>query len=212
MSGYTVAKLDEIEEMSDARCPWRPIRHHLGIQAFGINAWVPRGAGQEAINEHDETDTDEEELYFVLSGHAVFTIDGEEVDAPEGTLVLVEPEAKRSAAAKDEDTTILAVGGPRTEAYRPSGWEIWSPVRPAFEAGDYDRVIAELTPLADANPQYSALTYNLACAESLSGRTDDAIGHLRRALETEPKLAELARQDSDLDAIRDDPRFAELVG
>jgi hypothetical protein len=38
MSGYRVAQLDEIEEMDDGRCPWRAVRHHLGIQAFGINS------------------------------------------------------------------------------------------------------------------------------------------------------------------------------
>ena len=44
MSEYTVARLDEIDEISDGRAPWRPVRHHFGIKAFGVNAWrVPRG-------------------------------------------------------------------------------------------------------------------------------------------------------------------------
>src|SRR5439155_15106374 len=116
-----IARLDEIPIADDGRVPSRIIRHHLGIQAFGINAWLPRGAGESAINDHDEADTGDEELYLVLKGHAVFTIDGEEVDAPEGTLVFVEPDAKRSAVAKDEATTILAVGAPAGRPYKTSG-------------------------------------------------------------------------------------------
>jgi len=77
---------------------------------------------------------------------------------------------------------------------------------------DYAKAIEQLEPLVEQYPQYPALPYNLACAESLAGRTDDAIGHLRRALEADDSLRELARTDSDLDAIRDDPRFVELVG
>lgn len=211
-SRFTVARLEDVPVVDDGRVPARVVRHHLGVQAFGINAWISRGAGQPAINEHDEADIGEEELYLVLAGRALFTIDGEEVDAPAGTLVFVEPAARRGAVAKDDGTTILAVGSPVGRAYKPSGWELWSHLRPKFEAGDYESVIEELTPMVEEYPQYDALSYNLACAESLSGRTDDALAHLRAAVEDSPDLAQLARNDSDLDAIRDDPRFVEIVG
>jgi tetratricopeptide (TPR) repeat protein len=211
-SRFAVARLDEVPLVDDGRVPARIVRHHLGIRAFGVNAWISRGAGEQAINEHDEADTGEEELYLVLSGHAVFTVDGEEVDAPAGTLLLVQPAAQRRAVAQEGRTTILAVGAPPGRAYKPSGWEVWSNVRPLFEAGEYDRVIEELGKLIVDNPQYDALRYNLACAESLSGRIDDALRHLAEALELAPELAELARSDSDLDAIRDDPRFSAIAG
>ena len=209
---FSVARLDEIPIADDGRVPARVVRHQLGGQAFGINAWLPRGAGQAAINEHDEEDTGEEELYFVLAGHAVFTVDGEEIDAPEGTFVLVQPAAKRSAVATEDGTTILAVGAPVGRAYKPSGWELWSHIRPKFEAGDYEAVIVELKPLVQEHPQYPALPYNLACAESLAGRTDDALAHLRKAVEMDAEAARFAQRDPDFDAIRDDPRFAEIVG
>jgi quercetin dioxygenase-like cupin family protein len=209
---FTTARLDDVPVVDDGRVPSRIVRHHLGVQAFGINAWLSRGAGQPAINEHEEEDTGEEELYLVLAGHAVFTIDGEEVDAPEGTLILVEPAAKRSAVAKEDGTTILAVGGPVGRAYRPSGWELWSHLRPAFEAGDYERVIDELTPIVAEHPAYAALSYNLACAESLAGRPDDALRDLHTAVEADPDCARYARSDSDFDAIRHDARFTEIVG
>src|SRR5437660_12183344 len=35
MSGYAVAHLDEIDEISDGRCPSRPVRLHFGITSFG---------------------------------------------------------------------------------------------------------------------------------------------------------------------------------
>jgi hypothetical protein len=66
--------------------------------------------------------------------------------------------------------------------------------------------------LAEANPEYSMLTYNLACVEALSGRTTDALEHLRQAVERSELLRCLAKDDSDFDSIRDDPVFKELVG
>src|SRR5205814_1654987 len=81
-----VAHLDEIDEQDDGRCPWRPVRHHFGITAFGVNAWTARDAGDRIINEHDESDDANEELYLVLRGRAVFELDGERVVAPAGAL------------------------------------------------------------------------------------------------------------------------------
>ena len=63
-----------------------------------------------------------------------------------------------------------------------------------------------------ANPQYPMLVYNLACSESLSGRSAEAIDHLRRAVGASEKLRADAREDSDFDPIRDQPAFGDLVG
>jgi hypothetical protein len=84
MSDYAVARLEEIEEIDDGRCPWRPIRHHFGITAFGINAWTGEKAGDRIINEHDEDEPDgDEELYLVMSGSAIFELNGDAIrDAP----------------------------------------------------------------------------------------------------------------------------------
>src|SRR5213592_2264546 len=111
MAAYSVAHLGEIEEVSDGRCPWRPIRHHFGIMSFGVNAWTARQAGDRVINEHDEDDeVGEEELYLVQSGRATFELDGERVDAPAGTFVFARPSAKRTAFAEEPGTTIVALG------------------------------------------------------------------------------------------------------
>jgi tetratricopeptide (TPR) repeat protein len=212
MSGYEVAHLDDIEEITDGREPWRPVRHHFGITSFGINAWTGHDAGDRLINEHDEADDEQEELYLVMNGHAVFELDGERIDAPAGTLVFVRPEAKRTAFAEEAGTTLIAVGGNPGKAYEPVGWELWAPVRPLYQAGDYAAAADRLREITEANPQYPGLLYNLACCESLAGRTAEAIEHLRLALEQSERTRTWAENDSDFDPIRNEPAFKELVG
>ena len=212
MSDYAVVHVDEIDEISDGRCPQRPVRHHLGITAFGINTWTVREVGDRIINEHDETDDGNEELYFVSKGRAVFELDGERREAPEGTFVFVPPAVKRTAFAEEPGTTLLAVGGIPGKAYEPRGWEIWAQLVPLYQAGEYAAVADRGRELIEANPQYPLLFYNLACCEALAGRTDDAIEHLRHAADRSEELRRYAKEDSDFDAIRDEPAFKEIVG
>jgi tetratricopeptide (TPR) repeat protein len=211
MSGYAVTQLDEIDEMDDGRCPYRPVRHHFGITAFGVNAWTARDAGDRIINEHDESD-ENEELYLVQQGRAVFELDGERLDAPAGTLVFARPGVKRTAFAEEPGTTIVAVGGTPGEAYEPHGWELWAPLRPLYEAGEYAEVADRGRVLAEAHPQYADLFYNVACCESLAGQTADAVEHLRRAIDMSERFRAYAKDDSDFDPIRDEPAFKELIG
>jgi tetratricopeptide (TPR) repeat protein len=212
MAGYAVAHLDEIEEFSDAGCHYRPIRHHLGITAFGVTAWTAPAAGAVVINEHDEGDpTADQELFLVLRGHAVFEVDGDRVDAPAGTLVFAPPRTKRMAAAKEDGTTIIALEGTPGKAYEARGWELWAPLAPLYEAGEYSEVADRLASLVAANPQYPMLFFNLACCESLSGRTGDALDHLRHAVEMSEEFRQSAMEDSDLDPIRDEPAFNDLI-
>ena len=212
MASYAVAHLDEIEEFADAGCHYLPIRHHLGITAFGVTAWTAHAAGDLVINEHDEDDpTADEELFLVLRGHAVFDLDGNQVDAPTGTLVFAPPRTKRSAAAKQAGTTIIALEGTPGKAYEARGWELWAPLAPLYEAGDYAEVADRLAALVAANPQYPMLFYNLACCESLSGRTSDALVHLQRAIEMSEEFRGSAKDDSDMDPIRKETAFKQLI-
>lgn len=211
MSGYAVAHLDEIEEIKDRRRPFRAVRHHFGITGFGVTAWTGREAGERIINEHDEADSDEE-LYLVLNGRAVFELDGDRVDAPAGTFVFVRPAVKRTAFAEEPGTTIVALGGTPGKAYEANGWELWSSLWPLYEKGEYAEVADRLREVVDANPQYSLLFYNLACCESMAGRTTDAVDHLRHAIEMSEQFRLVAQDDSDFDPIRDDPTFKELTG
>jgi tetratricopeptide (TPR) repeat protein len=214
MNRYAVAHLDEIEELSDGRCPWRPVRHHFGITSFGVNAWTGHEAGDRIINEHDESDADEneEELYLVLSGRATFELDGERVDAPAGTFVFARPGVKRTAFAEEPGTTIVALGGTPGKAYEPFGWEIWAPLNRLYQVGKYTEAADRGRELVEAHPEYVGLLYNLACCESLAGRTTDAIEHLRHAIDRSERSRSLAAEDSDFDPIRDEPAFKELMG
>ena len=213
MSGFAIAHLDEIDELSDGRQPWRPVRHHFGISSFGITAWTGHEAGDRILNEHDEADQSDraEELYLVMQGRAVFELDGERRDAPAGTFVFVEPEVKRTAYAEEPGTTIVAVGGVPGKAYEVSGWEIWAPFRPLYEAGEYGAVADRAEELTESGQRYAVPLYNLACCESLAGRPADAVEHLRRAIQAWEPFRELAVKDSDFDPIRDEPGFKELV-
>ncbi len=213
MSGYAVVRLDEIAELSDGREPWRPIRHHFGIMSFGVNAWTGRNAGDRIINEHDEAEEDgHEELYLVQSGRATFELDGERVEVPAGAFLFVRPGVKRTAFAEEPETTIIAVGGMPGEVYEPDGWEIWAPLNPLYEAGDYGEAAERGLELAEAHPEYPGLLYNVACCESLAGRRTEAIEHLRLAIERSERSRGAAAGDPDFDPIRDDPAFKELVG
>ena len=212
MDGYAVAQLDEIEEITDGRVPWRPVRHHHGISSFGVNAFTASAAGDRLINEHDEIEDGGEELYLVTQGRAVFELDGERIDAPVGTLVYARPAVKRTAFAEEPGTTLLALGGVPGKAYEPHGWEIWAPIKPLYEAGEYAQVADRLRPEVEAHPEFPMLTYNLACVESLAGRPADALEHLRQAIGKSERFREFALSDSDLDAIRSEPGFKELIG
>jgi quercetin dioxygenase-like cupin family protein len=212
MAVYAVAHLEEIEEFEDAGSHYRPIRHQLGITAFGVTAWTGHAAGDLVIHEHDEGDpTADQELFLVLRGHAEFEIDGDRVDAPTGTLVFASPGITRTASAKEPGTTILAVEGTPGKGYDARGWELWAPLAPLYDAGEYAEVAERLQAVVTAAPQYPMLFFNLACCESLLGRTSDALGHLRRAIEMSEEFRESAKGDSDLDPIRQEPAFTELV-
>jgi tetratricopeptide (TPR) repeat protein len=214
MSDYAVAHLDEIDEFDDGRCPWRPVRHHFGITAFGVNAWTARAAGDRIINEHDESEEQDlqEELYLVQQGRATFELDGERVDAAAGTLVFARPGVKRTAFAEEPGTTIVALGGTPGKAYEPDGWEVWAPLNALYEKGEYAEAADRGRVLVEAHPEYAGLFYNVACCESLAGRTTDAVDHLRRAIEMSERFRPYAKDDSDFDPIRDEPAFKELIG
>ncbi|HEY3773210.1 MAG TPA: hypothetical protein VGL69_09465 [Solirubrobacteraceae bacterium] len=213
MGGYAIARMQDIEEMNDGRCPYRPVRHHLGITTFGATTWTGRAAGDRIVNEHDENEPGSgDELYLVLSGVARFELDGESVTADTGTFVRVEPGVNRTAFAEEAGTTILAVGGaPRGEVYEAEGWEVIAPLVPLFEAGQADEAIVRLTALLDSEPRYAAVYYCLACAESLTGASADALEHLRAAVEMNPPFAEYARGDDDFAALRELPEFVEIT-
>jgi mannose-6-phosphate isomerase-like protein (cupin superfamily) len=212
MATYAVAHLDEIEEFEDAGSHYRPIRHHLGITAFGVTEWRDHRAGDVVINEHDEDDpTADQELFLVLRGHAIFEVNGDRVEAPTGTLVFAPPSTSRLATAMEDGTTILALEGTPGNAYEARGWELWAPLAPLYQAGAFAEVADRLETLVAAHPQYPMLFFNLACCECQCDRTSEALDHLRHAIEMSEEFRESARNDSDLDPMRDEQEFKQMI-
>jgi tetratricopeptide (TPR) repeat protein len=202
--------LAELEPFRDGAVPWIPLRRELGISAFGINAYVGE-PGEHVIEDHDETSGAagrHEEVYLVQSGRASFTIDGEPLDAPAGTLVFVpDPSSRRGAVAEEPGTLVVAIGGVAGEAYAPAPWEASLHAALLAGRGDQERARAAVADALAEHPDHSSALYNVACAEALLGDRDAALEHLARAVELEPKCREWAQGDDDLASLRGDPRF-----
>src|SRR3954453_2258282 len=207
---FHVAHLDELERIAVAGTVYRPVRRALGATAFGVNGYPADGAGDELIEPHDETtagSAKHEELYVVMTGPASFSVDGQEVDAPAGTLVLVPPGVQRAAVAAAGDTSVLVIGGPPGAAGPISPFEYWYAATPAYEAGDYARAYEIAAAGLAEHPENGSPDYNLACYAALAGDRDAALRHLRVAVERDPRTREWAHGDTDLDPVRDDPGF-----
>jgi tetratricopeptide (TPR) repeat protein len=205
-------KLSDLAIQMGSGPRWAMVRSYFDISAFGVNAYVADEPGVSIIGEHDELSSGHEELYFVGNGHATFTVEGDEIDAPAGTFVFVrDPAAKRKAVAKEAGTTVVIAGAKPGEAFKPSNWERQAPALVHFSTKEYGKAIEALETLRAETPEDAGILYNLACAQSLSGDREQALEHLRRSVEIDGSFRELAEKDSDFDAIRDDPEFLSTV-
>jgi tetratricopeptide (TPR) repeat protein len=214
VSGYEVVHIDELEAfpVDDEGLTWRPIRRRFDIRAFGVNAYTAEREGQRVVEEHRETNG-HEELYVVISGRATFTLDGEEHDAPAGTLVHCPPDTLRSAFAAEPGTTVLGIGAKPGEVFQPSGWEWSFAAFTLLKQGDAERARAELEAGIAERPNDWQAHYNFACLEARAGDKDAALRHLTRAAELDPdEVAKLAARDEDFAAIREDERFLAIAG
>ena len=131
---YEVAHIDDLDRfpVDDEGLLWRPVRRKLGITAFGTNAYTAEKGDERVVEVHQEQDGSEtgqgdpagaEELYFVASGRATFTLGDDEIDAPAGTFVYAEPGTKRGAVATEPKTTVVAFGARPGVPHEISGWE-----------------------------------------------------------------------------------------
>ena len=205
---YEVAHLDELDRfpVDDEGLLWRPVRRRLGITAFGMNAYTAEKGDERVVEEHQEKDG-HDELYFVASGRATFTLDGEEIDAPAGTFVHAEPGAKRGAVATEPNTTVIAIGAKPGVPHEVSKWEDIFVAFGHYRKGDEAAAREHLTKFVAENDGEWQGHYNLACLEALTKNRETAIAELKRAIELDPQAKEYATNDEDFDWLRDDPEF-----
>ena len=196
-----VVHLDEIEAIpGPGTLTWHPGRAHLGLRAFGTNAYTAQNAGDDVVEPHDENpDLAHEELYFVARGRATFTLDGEPFDAPAGTYVFVPDTAThRHAIAEEPGTTVLSFGGPPT--FEPSAWE-WMFRAVALAESDPAQAREVVEDGIEKHPESPGLRIALARVRLAEGDEDGARAALRDALERQPDAEEYVRQDAALSAL-----------
>ena len=211
--GYEILSIDDLDRYTTTQGSQvlRPLRRRIGFHPFGVNVWVGESAGDHVIEPHREPEGTEE-LYVVVRGRASFTVLDETFDAPVGTLVHVPPATFREATAHEPGTTVLALGAKEGEAFTPGAWEDFFVAYAELRAGNADLGREAMQAALDREPGAWQGPYNAACFESLAGNPDAALDHLRRASELDAaEVRRHAADDGDLDAIRSDPRYAEIV-
>ena len=80
-----------------------------------------------------------------------------------------------------------------------------------YERGEYERAIESMQPALERTPDAALGWFNVACYEALAGRREDALAHLRRAVELDPGMREQARADSDFASLQADDEFRRIV-
>jgi len=207
-AGYEILTLDEVETAEHRGSNLIPVRYTLGFRPAGVNAWIADAGGQ-LIPPHEE-DSGNEELYVVVRGRASFVVGDETQDAPAGTLIFVPPLLHRTATAEEDGTIVFVVGATIGEAFDGGGWDTFAVAYTAQRAGDMEACRQIMATEMERRPDSWALPYNLACLEALAGNSDEAFAMLAR-IPVGPELREYLEHDTDLDNLRDDPRFEELL-
>ena len=212
-AGYEILSLDDLD-----RAPYRgsgetlrPLRRALGFRAFGVNVWSADAAGDKLIPPHEE-DSGNEELYVVVRGTAHFTLGEETFAAPVGTLVHATAGVFRTATAAEADTVILVAGATPGEAFVAHEWEAVHIAFAKLDAGDAAGGRAVMEATLELDDELWGRNYNVACYLALAGEHDAAFDRLRTAIELDrDQVLKWLAHDTDLDPLRDDPRFAELT-
>ncbi len=89
--------------------PFRKVRHALGIKAFGANVLViPPGDGGRP-HHHEQQD----ELYFVHKGRAIFDLPEDRVELGPGGLIHVESTTPRRVTNPGPDELVMLIVGAR---------------------------------------------------------------------------------------------------
>lgn len=115
--GFSMINVDEIEREGPGGAV-RFVRRRLGVEAFGIN-WFEIPPGMEG-REHDESETQQEEVNVIVRGSGIYRVEGENVPVREGTFLRFDPGTTRMPIAGPDGMTMVAVGA-RRGSYEPRG-------------------------------------------------------------------------------------------
>jgi hypothetical protein len=201
--GWKAVALDDVEALPwvGTDLAWHPLRAALGGRIVGMAAYTADRPDQEVVEAHRETEggRGHEEIYVVLRGYARFTLDGEQLDAPAGTFVRVNPDVHRHAVATEAGTAVLALGGEPT--FEPSASEWIERARPHLRSNPTEarRILAEL---ARERPDSAGIAIGEALLALAEGNEEGARAHVRAAIEQDPRVK---------DGIQADPDLAPLV-
>jgi hypothetical protein len=199
MSDWTAARVDDLEAIPwpGAKTTWRPLRQAIGARIVGMGAYTAEAPGQDVVEPHRESEggMGHEEVYVVLRGRATFTLDGETLDAPAGTVVRVDPTVHRHAVATEPRTAVLALGGEPT--YRPSSSEWIERARPHIRS-DPERARAIVDDLRAQRPDSPGLPIAEALLAVGRGDRDAAAAAIAGV---DPRYREALRRDPDLGAL-----------
>jgi len=115
--GYSMVHVDDLPPEGPGGVV-RFVRRHLGVGAFGIN-WFEIPPNSEGF-EHDETETQQEEVNVIVAGSGVYRIEGEDVPVTVGSFLRFDPGTTRQPIAGPEGMTMIGVGA-RRGSYEPRG-------------------------------------------------------------------------------------------
>ena len=115
--GYSIVQVEEIDPAGPGGVV-RFVRRELGVEAFGIN-WFEVPPNTEG-REHDESDSQQEEVNVIVRGSGLYGVDGEEVPFRAGSFFRFDPDTRRQPVAGPEGFTMIAVGA-RRGSYEPRG-------------------------------------------------------------------------------------------
>lgn len=102
--------LDDVPVVLTEDGRWQALNAPLGISGFGINSFNV-DTDEDTDITHDESDSQQQELYIVVSGRALITIGDEQHEAGVGTLVsATDPGATRSIRALEDGTRVVCIG------------------------------------------------------------------------------------------------------
>jgi uncharacterized cupin superfamily protein len=119
---WRIEHIDDVPPMKDTFSKgWKSIRWHMGIESFGVNG-VTKPKGEWLTPVHNEKEENQDELFYVVEGLAEFHLDKKKVQAPAGTLIAVKPPVERGALSLKSPTTLLIIGSPIGEVYKPVSW------------------------------------------------------------------------------------------